>query len=393
MKIKKIIPLFLTLCLTLCGYSTIKVSADTITKYHNNTDIVSLIVPDKISSFASLNFQTLIAGIKESPESYGIQKAMTEKLYLGNAFNIFEDRLNVLQNQSIYYYPILYNDEIVAIFTVGLDEKGGIYSTIGKDFADRLQYIIDTYNDGGSFVLISSDSNIYAQNKLGSFIVSEDNKDKLRSFDKSSYNKYLDKIKKSFPKSSLINVKKEFKTTPKKSDDTYTSKSLALNSSKLNNLSLSSTWLPVPIVRNQYGLCWAASCASVLNYRLCTNLTPTQIADDMHMDYNKGANIYQISDTLKHYGDSNARGLDRILSDNEIETYINFNAPIIMGTHSDIGPHATVIRGYMVGDGFIQISMMNPNLDTYQAAYAQNGSYYYVMDNNRFVWRETAVYF
>lgn len=87
MNIKKIIPVFLTFCLILCCYSTTKVSANTIDKNYNNTDIVSLVVPDKISSFASHNFQSLMGGIKESPEDYGIQKEMIDNLYLGNAFN------------------------------------------------------------------------------------------------------------------------------------------------------------------------------------------------------------------------------------------------------------------------------------------------------------------
>lgn len=402
MRKSKITALTLTLILTLGSFSICKASVNNISNLDKPYNVYSVEIPTSVSNFAKSKFQILLESARQDPDSYGLPKEIIDKLYIGSGFNIFEEGSNSPKNQNIYYYTVMYNDKIMAIFTVGIDPNGDIYATLGKDFAGELQDIFEKHNDGSSFVLISSDNNIYAQNKSGSYPVFVYQEDKTANLKNVSYEKHIKDVKKAFNTNDKLNIKKKSDTIARES--ILNSKATSLNSqSSLSSMalstSLSSKWLQVPKINQmdsnnvKRGMCWAAATASILDYKLNCNLSATTICDISQKSYNIGGSIYDARNAMVYYGVYSSRAITGILNDTTIESYINNNTPIYMESRGGSSlAHSTVLRGYMVGSGYIDISIMNPNTAQYEAAYRVGSSYNYSMGNVTYTWTQTVVY-
>ncbi len=56
-----------------------------------------------------------------------------------------------------------------------------------------------------------------------------------------------------------------------------------------------------PMGRYGYGMCWAASAATVINYRKLLTITPFEICNHLNIGYNSGGTIYNEQAALLYY--------------------------------------------------------------------------------------------
>lgn len=111
-------------------------------------------------------------------------------------------------------------------------------------------------------------------------------------------------------------------------------------------------YLQVPIVTQrtsdgvQHGMCWAASVASIVNYKLGENITAADVCNLMNIGYDTGANGNTASLALNIYGVS-SYAVGSPISFQQVTSYINNNKPVYMRSTSNIGNHATVINGWI----------------------------------------------
>lgn len=101
-----------------------------------------------------------------------------------------------------------------------------------------------------------------------------------------------------------------------------------------------------------YGLCWAATSATVINYRKGKNISAKKIADYMHIGYNQGGSNDDIQKAMKHYGVTYKNNADGQLTWKNTIANINKKFPICIGArHKKKGPddwHEVTGYGYKI---------------------------------------------
>lgn len=166
-------------------------------------------------------------------------------LYLGTTPTVEN-----VSDGSIYYYPILESDKIVAVFAESYDQDGNIVAgTFSKAFSDTLNAFVQQQ---GAVALYSSGTKLYA--------VSSDYQ------------------------SVLLHDNSDTSTIAADSNDISFSRihpQVIDNVTKINvNIAtlLTERNLNVPkVYQGQSPICWAASMASIINYMKGTNLVAANI--------------------------------------------------------------------------------------------------------------------
>jgi len=125
----------------------------------------------------------------------------------------------------------------------------------------------------------------------------------------------------------------------------------------------SSYSLNIPYVpQGNNGLCWAASVASVGKYKTNISKTAKEVADQMGVGYNEGANIYLASEALSNvFGirSTAVSGYFRNISD--IADVLLTGNPIIAGFSNSSSGHMVVISGYRASTQEAVLLIRDPN--------------------------------
>lgn len=111
--------------------------------------------------------------------------------------------------------------------------------------------------------------------------------------------------------------------------------------------------------QGNYGLCWAASIATIANYLNGTNYTAKQIADREGICYNEGADNTQALKAMADFGVPYDK-VGGTLPWSEIKSKTVSKTPIYMVAESKEDAHATVLYGYKNKNGTQYIVMWNP---------------------------------
>ncbi|MCR5792233.1 MAG: hypothetical protein K6G65_03615 [Lachnospiraceae bacterium] len=130
--------------------------------------------------------------------------------------------------------------------------------------------------------------------------------------------------------------------------------------------------------QGNYGLCWAASCATIINYEKGKNYSAFGVADKMGIGYNSGANIAEVQLALQKYG-VNYTNLNHdytnIMSWNSIKSNIKSKHCIYVASKSyydkngkkdEVG-HGVTVYGYKIANNKKYIKIWN-------SALGKNGS-------------------
>lgn len=137
------------------------------------------------------------------------------------------------------------------------------------------------------------------------------------------------------------------------------------------------------VPQGNYGICWAASIACIVNYKNNDNLTAVEVARGYFGEnFNQGITIGEEDDILQSYG-LNYTTLRVFATDNEILMNIRNDYPVY-STCNEVGAsvdHDVVIYGINISSAYLYI--MDPNVGSVVAYYDSSQSkYYYYSPSN-----------
>lgn len=311
-------------------------------------------IPTDATIYAQQHYKELVEAVKMHNEDYNVQEIQYNDVSLGIPFVIYE--LDTEVQDEIYYYPILGTDGNIILLMCVIGTTEGWNLSASEEWVNELNKI------GG----IKSDLVFY---KLGENLWAEDDKDIYEIIgDKNLFAEYsvsrgyLEE-KEKYSKENTIFKKTDINKitiTSKNRKDTYTPAfSSSTTSSKICSLYNSKG-------QGNYGLCWAATVATICNYRKGTNLSASTIADGMNIGYDDGANIYEAQQALKNngvqynsvYGNSNTKMPWSVLKaniDNKYSIYVSAKA-------ANSG-HAVTAYGYTIAAGMKYIVLWNSGIN------------------------------
>ena len=302
-------------------------------------NIDSVITTDVVNTL-----QEMLGQVRTEPEGFGFNDVDFSKLSLGS--EIVAYRTGYQQITDIKYYKILEDGRIIAIVTIYVDPKGNPHITVGADFASELQKYAQKHKE---YALLFEGDDLYA--------ISPNGKGHLHSFPGSS--------------NRIVNREMQRKSTINYSASIPL---ISLSIDEISILSYGSKYLNVPIkLQGSDGNCWAASIASIGQYRTGKNYTARQVCDKAGIGYDEGANIYDASYWMSEiYGSKCSNTVyyskpyvSRIRSD------INLNKPMFVAFReitNDPYPagHAVIFDGYAYTSTSNIIRYMDPNFSTYR---------------------------
>lgn len=311
-------------------------------------------IPTDATIYAQQHYKELVEAVKMHNEDYNVQEIQYNDVSLGIPFVIYE--LDTEVQDEIYYYPILGTDGNIILLMCVIGTTEGWNLSASEEWVNELNKI------GG----IKSDLVFY---KLGENLWAEDDKDIYEIIgDKNLFAEYsvsrgyLEE-KEKYSKENTIFKKTDISKitiTSKNRKDTYTPAfSSSTTSSKICSLYNSKG-------QGNYGLCWAATVATICNYRKGTNLSASTIADGMNIGYDDGANIYEAQQALKNhgvqynsvYGNSNTKMPWSVLKANIDNKY-----PIYVSAKATNSGHAVTAYGYTIAAGMKYIVLWNSGIN------------------------------
>lgn len=310
-------------------------------KSMESSQIISVKISSDIEKYAFYVFPKHVHAINQDQNEYGLDDCDVSKLVLGSPFNIYKFNGNEVVNTDIYYFPVMYGDEIRATLAVVKDINGTLSSTFSKGFSKNLNTILSN-TKGKNFRLIDINGEIRAVDTSEALLVANDiNSGNIpKKVDKEIVDK-INKLSK-----DNITKKKYIEATTAISPDS-TNEAMAYG---VIGTPSSSKYLSVPYV-SQNGMDWcnAATCAAITNYLKATNLTAEAVVK--YVKNGQAPNVAisnsEIISAYSHWGISSY-----LESGNAIWSYataeLRTGKPIhsIWYTYGNTSGHAMAVRGY-----------------------------------------------
>lgn len=250
-------------------------------------------------------------------------------------------------NEIMYIYPIYDGNECVLMATT--DGKGNV--TITEDIR-MYNSILDsecmgeyrTYMTGGNLYLKDKDECIdvfCATDMLGMHNVqSYSENDIANTYDSKGVKEKLNNV---IEPMVIKNVDMESATEYRA---VATTNSVSLSGTPMIGKYCSITNF---VSQGNDGLCWAASVATIVNYKknsMLYGVTARNVADRMEIGYNTGATLTQTRNALASYGLSYTASSSK-LSWSKVKSNILADKPFIIGLSSQYGGHMITGYGYL----------------------------------------------
>ncbi len=272
-------------------------------------------------------------------------------LILGNPYVIYNFSS---EQDEVYYYPIIDKESNTVISIVGIigTEFGYVFEiqTGMADILNEMNYIQN------NCIFYIKNGNLYAENQsqlvnvdLG--LVPETGAEEENIIENQFFNlSYEEKM------TAIIDKIPEFKP--------YTSVAWENEEQQLNSLLGTTLTLYYPQGLYSYGMCWASSTATVINYLKSSTVTGFDVCNRLGIGYNTGGSLYDIQSGLSYYGINYDKVLASIMPWENIEENINAGYPIVLCANGVSGQyllgHAAVIHGYSGSGSNRVINVWNP---------------------------------
>lgn len=149
--------------------------------------------------------------------------------------------------------------------------------------------------------------------------------------------------------------------------------------------------------QGKYGLCWAASAATIINYRLGQSVTAKNIADKIGRGYNEGGDISDINNVLRMYN-IYYNAVSSMLSFDDVMKNIKAKYPIAMrckATDPGDTDHIITIYGFRNLTSGRYLMCWDSNMDPTEEGnlriitYNNKGSMF-LADNAEYTWNGSA---
>ena len=346
---KKYISIFLAVLLV-CSMS--------ITAFAASNDSTEKIIPANlrvasedtsagVDALAAEHLSTTKCQFSGNPSALGFTADELSGAALGTAFTlyVFDTDGRIVSDETLVY-PIVYNNEIIAVLEMYYDSASSAYCyTFGKAYAEDLNEI--RYESA-----VNTDANLIIGRIADKLFITDGSKVDI------IYNMPVDQAA-TISTNEIKNVCSDL------------AKNVSASFSEIDRISVQSEQfvsessqsgatprllpnpLPVPHVA-QTGVCGVAAWAAVLNYRFDTDYTNATLATAMEDDYSNGTGgIPNMDDYRDYANDVHDAGCVRAnsLSFSTMKSKINGGRPIMgswySGSGSDKSWHAIIITGYV----------------------------------------------
>lgn len=371
-KVKHTLCILLVIVLSL-GFTTQVFAADISTgATTTNNDVKEII---------SENFGHMLDSVLKRADMYGISAENFDDFMILNpvSFNTFGEEIN--DSESVLHFPVADETGKICLIYDVIFTDNGYSATIGTDFAPLLNSIYQ--ENVTTMVLIQDEYSFYAVSNSGGYLQQGGN---VVSMNKADYEK-LSAIGVDLAAitSSSLTANAEYTTLGETSFVTCVETRADVNSSAVTGTK-SLTNYPIVdqiIDGEQYGLCWAATVASIVRFEKPTlygSLTAKDVADYMEIGYDEGGTNAESKEALEHYlGSPYAPTLKSdVLTQAQIKTAIDNIDPAYMQCRRPNGflrykYHAVAMIGYDFTSNYTRIEIMDPAYACYK---------YCTMDSN-----------
>lgn len=137
------------------------------------------------------------------------------------------------------------------------------------------------------------------------------------------------------------------------------------------------------------GLCWAATTATIVNYRSGKKqLEAYNVADYMGIGYDQGGTLNDIKNAIGHYGFSYT-AVQQQISLNNVISMIDAKKPIAMCAYASAGGHAVTIVGYSNATNNQTVTIWNSGNHQMQTCTYQSSGTSFTYGGYKFTWYGT----
>ena len=330
------------------------VSAATVTseiKEHIISNEIIDKIPDAATDLVEQQLESIVDVSIDLIAELRIDAKDLEKVSIGTPYIVY----NVAETaqDEIYHYPIINdNDGSVVLMVDVMGTTDGWRYDISTEYVSELNDIGYVEQD---YIFYGTEGNIVAENAdTKEQFAGYNNRKEIKEFESREFCDKVESISErvdSLQKTDTnIQRKKGLKATytPQVVDvEVGTGKKCALYNRQ---------------TQGDYGLCWAASIATIANYLNGTNYTPFQIANREGIGYDEGADNSEALKAMHDFGVP-YNTIGATLSWSDIISKISLKTPVYMVSETDEGLHATVLYGYKYKNGIQYIVMWNPGTD------------------------------
>ena len=348
-----------------------------------NNYSLSNIIPDNVSAFALENYKDLIEA--SLPYYTCLYSDDLNDYYLEEPFIIYSNS----NSPTIYYYPVSLNNQIVFLISI-VNTSYGLSISGSEEMTDGLNSISYIENNN-EYIFYENGPEINVETNNSDTIVLE----QLPNYENSE-NQVDD---------SFLDLNFEQKKQ-KVYEQAKFSETLDIDSVKVSSMTMDeegyypafSTLSPTNytcLLYNQkgqgnYPICWAASVATIVNYRKGTNYSATDICDSMNLPYT-AQNINVKKDALSKYG-LNYQIRTRQLTYSEIKTNLSNRLPIAASTFtggSNSDGHAVTVYGCNMPSVTEYIIIWNSGTNSSQTLYYNPNGSTYSYANKTWTWTKS----
>lgn len=352
----------------------------------------------------SENFGNLMNSVMERSERYGIANsdfADFEMLQPINIIDISENAESVATSHSIVHLPIVDDaGRIVLVFDI-ITTENGVTCTLGKDFAPLLNAV---KQDGGNTVVLLQDGySIYAVADNGIYVQKGQRISDVSEQQANILANIPAVVQSEATTYSLNSVNTEY--TQLAADSlTMATESSSVSPAETAITGSYSISDDYPIVgqyvgEDQYGLCWAATVASIVRFEkpyTYGTLTAQNVADYMEIGYDDGGTNSDAKEALAHYlGSSYSPTVkNSVLSQADIKSLLDGNDPAYLQCRRPDGflsykYHAVAMYGYNFTSTSTQIEIMDPAYECYKDCTYSSGDWTFAFGSYTYTWIKT----
>lgn len=379
--VKKIMALFFLFCLS---FQITEISSEAYSNIKDNSEYsVNEIIPQEIYAYITVDIRKdVLTLLEDAADNFGIHKEDIDQLTWDNAYAIYNMDEEVQKRE--YFFPIVDREKKVIANIAVLDTEYGIQYSISQDMISSLNKLDDwkkcIFYKQGNTILAQKNDIIYniTEGKVSGKFADKTIQEKKKI------------ISNDLKKAKQIEIKQSASMVSKKELRSYTpsfSNDLGYYYLKLYNAQ----------GQGDYNLCWAASAATIINYRLGQNVTAKNIADKLGKGYNEGGSLNDIGNGLRAFGIYHYYSSHNMLSFENVMKNIKAKYPIAMicqAIKTGVMGHVVTIYGFRnLTSGKYLICW-----DSYEKPreegnvrimnYNQNGSIF-LSENAEYIWNET----
>lgn len=335
------------------------------------------VVPADAEAYANAHYRGALQVVEEFQDAYEVSDSELEGAKLGCPFVIYEPDKSV--QDEIYYYPILDSQDNIILLMCIMGTTQGWNLSISEEWVDGLQQVGDITTD---VVFYKTGDILYAENEQRSYIIAGGVDSGTSSFQRESYESKkqdISGINTRFVKVNTENIE----ITEDNQYDTYTPGfSTSTSSQKICSLYNKQG-------QGSYGLCWAASVATICNYLNGTNVTAKNVADKMGIGYNEGGGLYDAQLALSKYGVQYNNVLDaqNRMSWSNLKTNIDNKYPVYVSAKTSESGHAVTAYGYLVAAGTNYVVLWNSGTQKSITATFKSSGTTFTYNNDTYTWK------